>query len=329
VSLFPLNLYALALASSFGATLLSLPFWRWWAQKTGLVDDPGHRKIHSKPVPLAGGLAVVTGLLLPVSVAFILLKLGAMPMLGHDLLDYGLSRRTTQLLAILGGAAGMVALGWMDDRWELKPMVKFTGQLVVAFAVAGAGIRITLFVPSPIFSYAITMFWILTVINAFNFMDNMNGLCAGLGAIAAFCFALAAAVLGQYLVAVMAFLMCGALAGFLPCNFPRASVFLGDAGSHLVGFMMAVLAILPHFYNRQQPEPWAVLCPLLILAVPLGDMAWVVILRWRLGQPFYVGDNNHWSHRLVRRGWSKPGAVLLIWLISGLAGSLAVMLQSS
>jgi UDP-GlcNAc:undecaprenyl-phosphate GlcNAc-1-phosphate transferase len=129
---------------------------------------------------------------------------------------------------------------------------------------------------------------------------------------------------GQYLVAILGLLVCGALLGFLPHNFPKATAFLGDAGSHLVGYLLAVMAILPHFYNRQNPRPWAVLTPLLVLAVPLADLIWVVILRWHMGKPFYIGDNNHLSHRLVRRGYSRPSAVLLIWLLATALGSLAV-----
>jgi UDP-GlcNAc:undecaprenyl-phosphate GlcNAc-1-phosphate transferase len=203
--------------------------------------------------------------------------------------------------------------------------VKFTCQLLVAFLVAASGVRVTLFVPSVLFSYAVTVLWILTVINAFNFMDNMNGLCSGLGAIGAFYFGLAAAAAGQYLVALIAFLGCGALAGFLPYNFPRARAFLGDSGSHLVGYLLAVLAILPHFYTAKSPRPLAVFSPLLILAVPLGDLVWVVILRWRMGKPFYVGDNNHLSHRLVQLGWSRTKAVLLIWLLASAVGAVALL----
>src|SRR3974377_1806700 len=114
--------------------------------------------------------------------------------------------------------------------------MKFAGQLCIAALVAASGARITLFVPSTVFSYAVTMRWILTVVNAFNFMDNMNGLCAGLGALGAFDFAIIAATEGQYLVGLIAFLTFGALLGFLPYNFPRARAFLGDSGSHLVGY---------------------------------------------------------------------------------------------
>ena len=241
-------------------------------------------------------------------------------------LGLGLSRRGGQLTVILLGAVGMVVLGWLDDKHELSPSLKFAGQLFIAAAVATAGIRITLFVHNLVFSYAITILWILTVTNALNFMDNMNGLCAGLGVIGAWCFAWGAAVQGQYLVALIAWLTCGALLGFLPYNFPKASAFLGDAGSHLVGYLLAVLAILPHFYSKQNANVWAVSKPLLILAVPLVDLTWVVLLRWRKGQPFYIGDTNHLSHRLVRAGCSKPDAVLIIWLIAAVCGMAAFWL---
>src|SRR5258708_7457602 len=116
---------------------------------------------------------------------------------------------------------------------------------------------------------------------------------------------------------------CGALLGFLPHNFPRAKSFLGDSGSHLVGYLLAVLAILPHFYTARNRHALAVLTPLLILAVPLGDLVWVVILRTKMGRPFYVGDTNHLSHRLVRLGLSRTQAVLMIWVLAAAFGALA------
>src|SRR5205814_4494871 len=123
----------------------------------------------------------------------------------------------------------------------------------------------------------------------------MNGLCTGLGIIGAWACGWSAAVQGQYLVASLAFVTCGALLGFLPYNFPKATAFLGDAGSHLVGYLLAVLAILPHFYTARHPRKWAVIVPLLVLAVPLFDMVWVVVWRTYYGKPFYVCDNNHLS----------------------------------
>jgi UDP-GlcNAc:undecaprenyl-phosphate/decaprenyl-phosphate GlcNAc-1-phosphate transferase len=285
-------------------------------------------------------LAVMTGLLVPVVVGALLLGMHRSAHLGSlraaapesvlfpfdanifSLLGYGLGRRRLQLGAILFGAGAMLALGLLDDKHELRPGAKFVGQVLIAGLVAASGAQITLFVHSQLFHYAITILWIATVINAFNFMDNMNGLCAGLGAIGAGYFALLAAREGQYLVAIIAFLTCGALLGFLPYNFPSARAFLGDAGSHLVGYLLAVLAILPHFYTPRHPRRVAVLIPLFVLALPLVDMVWVVLLRWRAHQPFYVGDTNHLSHRMVRLGLSRTQTVIAIWFAAATIGAL-------
>lgn len=324
-----MNIVSVYLAASLSAALVtaaSVPFWRRWCLRRGCMDDPGHRKIHTSPIPLAGGMAVMTGLvaalLLGAIVAFVSPRSSV-----AGLFQHGLSVRAVRLFCLTAGAFGMLWIGLRDDKADLTPLVKFGGQLIVALVVAAAGIRITLFVPSLIFSYGVTAIWILTVVNSFNFMDNMNGLCTGLGAISAGSFGLIAAGLGQYLVAAISFLAMGGLLGFLPFNFPRATAFLGDAGSHLTGYLLAVLAILPHYYSSKHQRPLAVLTPLLVLAVPLGDLVWVVLLRWKNDQPIYVGDTNHLSHRLVRRGFTQVQAVVLIWLLAAAAGALAFLLQ--
>lgn len=322
---FPLNVYWLAVIGSGVITAVTLPFWRVLCRHLGLVDDPGSRKIHSQPMPLAGGLAIWTALFGCFLIVLAALHLGWLDDETTKRMLYGLGRRRGQLTALFLGATGILALGILDDKYELRAAVKFAGQAAIGALVAAAGIRITLFVPGLIFSYAVTILWIVTVINAFNFMDNMNGLCAGLGFVATLLLGFISALHGQYLVAAISFLTAGALMGFLPYNFPRALVFLGDSGSHLVGYLVAVLAILPHFYTSRSPRPWAVLTPLLILAVPLADLAWVVVLRWRRGQPFYVGDTNHLSHRLVRLGLSPVNAVVLIWLLAGAVGALGLL----
>ncbi len=322
---FPFNFFLAAVAGAFLTTLLALPLWRQWCLHVNLVDDPGWRKIHDAPIPLAGGFAVLTGVLLPLAAGAIFLKLGVVKISFAALIVHGINRRAIELAAIAFGAIAITLLGWLDDKHELKPLPKFAGQLLVAIVVAMACKRITLFVHSEVFSYAITILWLLAVINAFNFMDNMNGLCAGLGAIGALLFAIIAAANGEYLVALTGFLVCGALLGFLPWNFPKARAFLGDAGSHLVGYLLAVMAILPHFYTKQNPRPLAVLSPLLVLAVPLADLAWVVIFRTRNRKPFWIGDTNHLSHRLVRTGFSQTRAVLIIWLIAVMIGVLAAL----
>ena len=323
---FPELVYAGSAVVAFVTTAASLPVWRFVCRSRGLMDDPGERKIHQSPIPLAGGLAVLTGLLVPLLAAAAAARFQWLDGIAGDRLSYGFERRAGQLAAIFGGAIGMTLLGWLDDRHELRPARKFAGQVLVAGLVAASGVRITLFVPNAWFSFAITLLWIVTVTNALNFLDNMNGLCAGLGVIAAAIFGLKAALLDQYLVASVAFLTAGALLGFLPFNFPRASAFLGDSGSHLTGFLLAVLAILPHFHSPEHPRPLAVVTPLLVLAVSLADLVWVVLLRCRLGHPFYVGDTNHISHRLVRRGFSRTQAVLIIWVTAAAVGSVAFFL---
>jgi UDP-GlcNAc:undecaprenyl-phosphate GlcNAc-1-phosphate transferase len=324
---FPTNAYFLAFVGALLATAASLPLWRAWCERTGLVDDPGHRKIHHTPIPLAGGLAVFTGMAVVVLGAVAVVQLRLLDQVALDKLSYGLGKRSLQLTAILIGALGMTLLGWWDDRHELKPAVKFAGQSAIALLVAAAGVRITLFVPSLAFSYVVTVLWILTVTNALNFNDNMNGLCGGLGVIAAGWIALLAGHNGQYLVASLALLVAGALLGFLPYNFPRASVFLGDSGSHLVGYLLAVLAILPHFYSAKlaAPSRLAVLSPLFILAVPLLDLASVVWSRTLARRPFWIGDTNHFSHRLVRAGLTKTQAVLALWFSAAAAGAIALL----
>ena len=323
---FPFNFFITAFVGGLLTTGLALPLWRRWCLRTNLVDDPGHRKIHATPVPLAGGFAVLTGLLLPLLFGAISLKLGIIPFSTTAAIVHGIDRRALELGVIAAGAVAITLLGWLDDRHELKALPKFLGQILIAIAVACACKRITLFVHNEIFSYAITVLWLLTVINAFNFMDNMNGLCAGVGALGAFFFALIAAANGEYLVALTGFLMCGALLGFLPWNFPHARAFLGDAGSHLTGYLLAVMAILPHFYNKQHQRPFAVLAPLLVLAIPLLDLAQVSVFRTLKKKPFWIGDTNHLSHRLNRAGLNRPLAVLLLWLGATLCGALACLL---
>jgi UDP-GlcNAc:undecaprenyl-phosphate/decaprenyl-phosphate GlcNAc-1-phosphate transferase len=323
---FPFNVYGAAFLAALLTSLFSFPLWRRWCVRTGHVDDPGHRKIHSAAVPLAGGLTVMTGFFLPLAIGAATLFLSTKGYAQiRESYEYGVSHRVWQLLAVIAGAFGMVVLGWIDDKHELKPLPKFAGQTIIALLVAWSGIRITVFIPSEVAAYALTVLWILALTNALNFLDNMNGLCTGLGFVAAWSCAWAAAIQGQYLVATLAFLICGALLGFFPFNFPNAKAFLGDAGSHLVGFLVAVLAILPNFYSAATPSRLAVLSPLLILAVPLYDLLTVVFLRWRRGQPFYVGDTNHISHRLTKRGFNRSQAVLVILLAQAVLSALALL----
>ena len=322
--MFPIGFYILAFLGGALVSAGTLPFWRFCCKSIGLMDAPGYRKIHDSPVPLAGGLAVITGLAIPILFVFLCVCLGSIPESIAHIVSYGLSNRGWQLAVILVGSIAMLALGMLDDSRDLLPKWKLLGQVIIALAVAASGVRVTMFVDSDIFSYAITVLWILTVTNSVNFQDNMNGLCPGLGIICGWFFAWHAGLEGQYLVATLAFLFSGALFGFLPFNFPKGRVFLGDGGSHVVGFVLSVLAVLPDFYSDDTPYKWLIITPLLILFIPLTDLISVIVIRCRLGQPIWVGDNNHFSHRLVRSGHPKTRAVLLLLLISAAIGALTL-----
>lgn len=319
-------IYLVAFISSAISTALTLPLWRRWGYNIGLVDEPGHRKIHSEPIALAGGLAVMCGIIIPLIAGLLYISIGHSGEI-HDKFRYGIFKRFWQLSAICSGAIAMLGLGWFDDKKELNPLCKFAGQFFVAGATALAGVRITLFIDNWLVSFAITVLWILTITNAMNFLDNMNGLCAGLAAIGSAVFGIISAIHNQYLVASMCWLVAGAFIGFLPYNYPRASVFLGDAGSHLAGYLLSVMAILPHFYSQKHPVKWAVLTPLIILGVQLFDITQVVLRRIINRKPIYIGDTNHISHLLVRSGIKPANAVALIWLVSAMLGAVAIILN--
>ena len=170
---------------------------------------------------------------------------------------------TKRSLVAQACVSGVPFNGFFFWKW------KFFCQVLIALAVAASGIRLTIFVDNNIFSYAVTVLWILTVTNAVNFQDNMNGLCPGLGIICGWFFAWHAGLEGQYLVASLAFLFSGALFGFFPFNFPKGCVFLGDGGSHVVGFLLSVLAVLPDFYSEASPYKWLIITPVLVLFIPI------------------------------------------------------------
>ena len=189
------------------------------------------------------------------------------------------------------------------------------------------GLHITLFIPSPILTVPISVFWIVFIMNAMNFFDNMDGLSVGTAAIAFIFFAVAAWINGQFFVAALSACSAGACCGFWLFNKAPASIFMGDAGSHLVGFLLAVVSARVTYYNPEVAAgKYAILIPFFILAVPIFDAFAVVLIRLHNHKPFYIGDHNHLSHRFVRMGLTRPQAVRIIHLLSVVAGLGAVPL---
>jgi UDP-GlcNAc:undecaprenyl-phosphate/decaprenyl-phosphate GlcNAc-1-phosphate transferase len=321
----PLSFYLVCFMVPFLGSLLSLPWWHGWCLRHQLLDEPGERKLHLRPIPLAGGPAVLTGMSLALLATVLLAASGAAGP-GFDRLWHDPDRPGGQWAAVLAGALGMTVIGWLDDRHELRPGTKFLAQLLVAGLVSVSGVRASPFGSSPLVSQLISILWILAVTNALNFQDNMDGLCTGLTCIAATGLGLNAVWQGLPLVAGLALMTAGAAAGFLPHNFPQAKAFLGDSGSHLLGFLLAVLALLPQAWSANPPPASALWRPLLILGVPLADLAWVVGYRLWSGRAFYMGDTNHFSHQLERIGLSRAGAVITLWAAAAACGALAVLL---
>jgi UDP-GlcNAc:undecaprenyl-phosphate GlcNAc-1-phosphate transferase len=319
------NVYLAVFDVAFVLALLLIPLCRRWSFRWGMLDDPGHRKIPSDPIPLLGGRGVFLAFSVTLWLGFAgLLWLG--PTWGLEEFVAGAKKVFWRLLTIWSGGLLIVALGLKDDREDLHAGVKLAGQIVVAFFVAWSGLRIQLFFESAILSYLVTILWIVTVVNALNFFDNMDGLCGGVGFICGAFFGLIAAINGQFFVCVLACAFCGALLGFLPYNWHPARIFLGDAGSHFVGYILSLLTILATFYAGNRPTVLPLIIPLIVLSVPLYDMVAVSVIRASRGQPVYRGDVNHISHRLVRAGLPKPVAVSVIYLITFALGLSALVL---
>lgn len=319
--------FALDLIAAMLLVLFALPIWRTVCWKHGPVDHPHGRKNHDQPIPLAGGPAILTGLALTTAIVLSALKLGWLNGFIAERLLQQWNVRPITLAGIVLGTLGMTFLGWIDDRHELRPALKFLGQLLVGVGIAAAGVRCRAFPDSPLLDGALTVFWLLLVTNALNFTDNMNGLCAGLAALATSAITFLAFRSGALLAGGIGATIVGALIGFLPYNYPRASAFLGDSGSHLLGFLVGILAIEPGLWSATTTSGARLFGPLLLVAVPVADLVWVVAFRTWNGRPFYVADNQHFSHQLVRRGLQPPIAVLLIWILSACAAGLTLALR--
>ncbi len=298
------------------------------ASRIGLVDKPGERKIHAAPIPTGGGLGIALG----VFGFFTLCQLGLfltrnfenMASLLPDVVARHLDgawHRSGSLWILLGLGGILLILGTLDDRFHLSWKLRLAVQTLVAVAAVASGFRLTAFIDLPLVTNALSVLWIVGLINSFNMLDNMNGLSAG---IAAICATFLAAVMfltptpmsqePQYFVAGFLIVFVGAIVGFLMHNNPfKASMFMGDGGAYLIGFLLATLTLSATFSGYDQLGQ-TIYTPLLILAVPLYDTMTVVWIRLRNGKSPFEGDKNHFSHRLVEQGLSTTQAVLTIYL---------------
>ena len=307
---------------------------RRYGPRWGLVDRPGHRKIHTAPMPTSGGLAIWLGIVLPLAAGQIILATSFIPV--PDFVAQhlsGLEHQSGRLWTILAGGTVLMILGLVDDRRGLDWRLRICVQTLVALAMVLSGKQLTLFLDLPILTGALSVVWIVGLVNSFNMLDNMDGLSAGVAAIAA---SMLAAVMllapspithqPQLFIGGFLLVVVGALVGFLGHNRPPARLFMGDAGSYLIGYLLAI-ASLTGRYASYTEHPYAVLAPLCVLAVPLYDTASVILIRLRAGRSPFEGDKSHFSHRLVELGMTKPQAVLTIYLATATCGLGALLLH--
>jgi UDP-GlcNAc:undecaprenyl-phosphate GlcNAc-1-phosphate transferase len=246
----------------------------------------------------------------------------------------GLSVQSPRLWTLLAGGTVLMILGLIDDRRGLDWRVRLGVQTLVAVAMVALGWRLSLFIDLPWLTAVASVVWIVALTNSFNMLDNMDALSAGVAAIVA---AMLAAVMllspdptggGQPQLFVAGFLLVlvGALLGLLWHNRPPARLFMGDAGSYLIGYLIAMATLTATFAGRDVPEH-AILAPLCVLAVPLYDTITVLAIRIRAGRSPFEGDHNHFSHRLVELGMTRPQAVATIYLATATCGLGALLLH--
>ena len=298
------------------------------ALPAGFVAHPASDRYHRRVIPLGGGIAMFATLSMVILASIVVVKFPAIlgPLDGLverttlDPADF--LARTDELLVLWLSVAVLFALGLWDDSRHLGPFFKLIVQLVVAIAAAAFGdIRVEFFIQSKFIATILSAVWIVLIINAFNFLDNMDGASAGIAVITSSMLFVAAALSGQILVGGLALAFIGTLLGFLVFNFPPARIFMGDAGSLVVGFFVALLSLRITYYHEAQSGQWyPVLMPLVVMAVPLYDFISVTFLRLSQGKSPFVGDTQHFSHRLKRHGLTDTQTVLALYLATFCTG---------
>ena len=308
---------------AFALSAALVPAAGWLARRYGVMDDPGPRKVHQAPTPRIGGVAVWAAFNLVVLAGYFgvptLSRLAWVQthLAGPVAMLQEAYRVEAKLMALLLGAAIAFLVGFLDDvlGHRFKVGFKLGGQVLAAVVLVAGGIRTDFLYYDPL-NVALTLVWVVGITNAFNLLDNMDGLSTGVAFVASLVLLLNAWILGEFFISLVLVALMGSLLGFLVYNFHPASIFLGDSGSLFIGFTLASLTLLQRFVSHASSTYFPVLMPVLVLALPILDTATVVFIRLREGRPIYVGDSRHLSHRLVSLGMSPRLAVCTIYLIA-------------
>lgn len=303
------------------ALLLTPVVWRT-VRRMGIVDRPSPRRVNTRPIPRAGGIAIAAAFL-GVAVPFVFLN-GAV-----HWIPMPLNIEPRDLVALFGGGLAAAIIGALDDLYDLRARWQLLGQIALALLAVALGIGITVVnnpigggvIPfPPAFSVGFTVFWIVGMINSINWIDGLDGLSTGVALIASVTLGLISLTtqVSQPLIAVLCFALAGALAGFLRWNFHPARIFAGTTGVQFVGYTLAVLAILGSA---------KVAVALLVLGVPIIDTFWIIVGRLSHRRSPFAPDRSHIHHRLLDLGLSHRNTVLVIYAICVVLGVLALLVQ--
>lgn len=317
--------YLLSFIVAFMISFFTTPLARKLAFKIGAVDIPkDERRMHKKPIPRLGGIAIVTGFF--VSIGFILLS---------SLIENGSLTLDRRILGFFAGLVIIVILGIVDDIKELKAGIKFVIQIAAACCVAFTGTSIqeitnpfsvTGMTSLGVFSIPITVIWIVGVTNAMNFIDGLDGLAAGVASIASLSLLFISVFAGQSGAVVLTAALAGACLGFLPFNFNPAKIFMGDTGSTFLGFALGCISILGLIKSY---AAIAIAVPLLVLGLPIFDTAFAIFRRIANGKSIMQADRGHLHHRLIDMGFSQRQTVIALYILSAFLGLCAIILMES
>lgn len=306
------NIYIIAIITAL-ISFISTPIVKKIAIKVNAIDVPkDERRVHNKPIPVMGGLAIY--------IAFVL----------GVILYNGIL--TKSQLGIIIGATIIVMGGILDDVKELKPKYKILIQVIAAICILQSGIRISI-VTNPFREFypylsvgwihiPITIIWIVGVTNAFNLIDGLDGLAAGIAFISCVTLMIVSLINGRLEAAFLTAVLSGAILGFLPYNFNPASIFMGDTGSQLLGFLLAAISIEGAIKSA---TAFVIAVPILAFGLPIYDTLFAMIRRKVNGKSIMQADKGHLHHRLLNMGMSQKQAVIIMYLISAVLGGIAII----
>ena len=296
-------IYILTFVLALIFSLYGTPVAREAAIKFNIVDRPdGRLKNQAEPIPYLGGLAIYISFLLSLAITF---------------------NFSNEVLGLLLSGTIIVLLGLIDDFGVLSPKIKFLGQIIATLVLIKSGIKIDIIFLPEWFDVLLTFLWIIGITNAFNIIDVMDGLSAGIAAVATFILFIVALINGNPLIAVFTIALTGSLIGFLKYNFHPARIYMGDTGSMFIGFMISALAMIGKYtlFNKI-----GILVPLVILGIPVFDTLFVMYIRYRRGLSMFRGSNDHFALRLRRWRFSVRQTVLLSYLTGAILGLCALLI---